>query len=384
MLQPHPGYDTLSSVDYYEELGVPRSASQDDIHHAWKRLARLFHPDLQTDPEMRQTAELQMRRLNHILSVLTQPLERMQYDLMLDRERSAPVLWDEGPVRRHVFRDLIRFDLKAAVWLAGGTLIAGILAALMLADLHSGSAVDRAASADVAVAKAPPLPDAMDSLESRIDQLRQKFPPPEASPDKSKNTLEGGPGTVPASPAPVEPPAAPASRSVSPEARPESRGSQQSHAPEARPTVQADLVRVPAAASPAVRPREATPLVQPDSSMTGLWRYNPPKQAARKPGLYVAERVEVGISEESGSLYGYYIAHYRVPHGGLSPDVTFKFSGKFGGDAVTGTWSAMNGNRGEIRLRSLSHNALEVVWVTTHMEHAKSLASGRVTMSRDN
>jgi len=94
--------------------------------------------------------------------------------------------------------------------------------------------------------------------------------------------------------------------------------------------------------------------------------------------------VEVGVSEESGVLYGYYTARYAVPDGGVSPDVNFKFSGVLGPNASTGTWAGTNGNRGEIRLRALSNDALEVVWVTNHVEHANSLASGKVTLSRAN
>jgi hypothetical protein len=92
----------------------------------------------------------------------------------------------------------------------------------------------------------------------------------------------------------------------------------------------------------------------------------------------------VGITEQSGVLYGYYTGHYLVPDGGVSPDVTFKFTGESGRDAATGTWAGVNGDRGEIRLRALPNNALEVVWVTTHMGRVSSLASGIVTLSRAN
>jgi hypothetical protein len=341
---------------------------------------------------MRETAELQMRRLNHILSVLTQPWERAQYDLLVDGEQSEPVHWDERLARRHRLRELFRFDRKAAVWLACGALISGIPAVMLLASLHGGYTTDRAASDDVAVAYAPPLPDATASLESRIDQLRQKFPPPEPSHASAENAAKEGSGMVQTPPAPTKPDVAPSSRFVSPEARPENRASEPRQAsatqppPVARPAVQADLARAaePAPSSPAPRPPEVMWPVRAASGLAGLWRYNSPKQTIQKPGLYAAEHVEVGISEESGVLYGYYTAHYLVPDGGVSPDVTFRFSGEPGRDAATGTWLGVNGNRGEIRLRALSNNALEVIWVTTHMAHARSLASGRVTLSRAN
>ncbi len=32
--------------DYYEVLGLPRNATQDDIRRAYRKLARKYHPDL--------------------------------------------------------------------------------------------------------------------------------------------------------------------------------------------------------------------------------------------------------------------------------------------------------------------------------------------------
>lgn len=57
-------------MDYYDELGLERSASADEVREAWRTLARLLHPDRQQDPELRAHAERQMRRLNEMAGVL--------------------------------------------------------------------------------------------------------------------------------------------------------------------------------------------------------------------------------------------------------------------------------------------------------------------------
>src|ERR1700690_417633 len=70
-------------MDYYEELGVHRVAEVEEIRHAWRNLARLLHPDQQQEEGLRLLAEKQMKRLNEICAVLTDPVERLRYDRSL-------------------------------------------------------------------------------------------------------------------------------------------------------------------------------------------------------------------------------------------------------------------------------------------------------------
>ena len=62
--------------DYYQTLGVPRDASADDLKHAYRRLARKFHPDLNKGPE----AEASFKELGEAYEVLKDPEKRAAYD----------------------------------------------------------------------------------------------------------------------------------------------------------------------------------------------------------------------------------------------------------------------------------------------------------------
>ena len=62
--------------DAYRLLGVPPSASPDEVQAACRRLARTFHPD--RNASSRATREMQV--VNAVRSVLTDPDERARYD----------------------------------------------------------------------------------------------------------------------------------------------------------------------------------------------------------------------------------------------------------------------------------------------------------------
>src|SRR5215212_8456191 len=65
--------------DYYQVLGIPRTASADDIKKSYRRLARQFHPDLHSGGKKAEM-EKKFKELNGAHEVLSDPDKRKKYD----------------------------------------------------------------------------------------------------------------------------------------------------------------------------------------------------------------------------------------------------------------------------------------------------------------
>jgi molecular chaperone DnaJ len=68
----------MAKKDYYEVLGVPRTASADDIKGAYRRLARQYHPDVAK--ENPKVAEERFKEVSEAYEVLANPETRQRYD----------------------------------------------------------------------------------------------------------------------------------------------------------------------------------------------------------------------------------------------------------------------------------------------------------------
>ena len=87
--------------DYYSALGIDRTASDDEVRKAYRKLARKYHPDVSKEPD----AEKRMRDINEANDVLRDKEKRAAYDALADRvargghpegDFQPPPGWDTG------------------------------------------------------------------------------------------------------------------------------------------------------------------------------------------------------------------------------------------------------------------------------------------------
>lgn len=75
---------SMAEDDYYAILGVSKSATEDEIQKAYRKLARKYHPDLHADASDREkeNAKQQFQRVQQAYDVLSDKKKRRMYDQM--------------------------------------------------------------------------------------------------------------------------------------------------------------------------------------------------------------------------------------------------------------------------------------------------------------
>src|SRR6185437_13480404 len=83
--------------DYYEVLGLPRTATQDEVRRAYRKLARKYHPDVSQQAD----GEERFKELGEAYQVLKDTEKRAAYDRLGrqwqdGQDFQPPPDWDEG------------------------------------------------------------------------------------------------------------------------------------------------------------------------------------------------------------------------------------------------------------------------------------------------
>lgn len=129
--------DTRTLGDLYEELGVPRDATRDDVVIAFRRRAKALHPDARPDDA---EAEERFKRLGTAYAVLVDPVRRARYDAgltsgtagasgSLGGERSAAVP-TRVPTPGTTARGAFRLTRRGAWWAVSGGVVLVVLGLL--------------------------------------------------------------------------------------------------------------------------------------------------------------------------------------------------------------------------------------------------------------
>jgi curved DNA-binding protein CbpA len=344
-------------ITFYEELGVSPAASSEEIRDAFRTLVRLLHPDQQTDAQLKEVAERQMRKLNRIYAVLSDPQRRRQYDEVLDYEE--PEVAAGRTFKPGVVKAAGRMGWVVAILLSAGLLI-------WLASEATPGPQSRVRDQNAATAAPPPgFAGSAGDQESLIATLRSDLGAVTRQRDAAIRELSQLRGTAGV-------------------ARP--IGSADSDLTEIKPPA-ITLTELPSAAKlpvftnfpPARLGNAAGP------KLAGFWLYVKPPQGRhyKSEGRYPPEYIEATIAEQNGTISGKYRARFQIADPAISPDVNFTFTGNASADPLTtGAWTGPGGAKGKLTLRFTSANSLRIDWNATALGTRQGIEADTAILTR--
>jgi len=360
-------------MTYYEELGVVPNASVEEIRRAYKSLVRLLHPDRFPDESLKQLAELQMRRLHQMLALLSDPAERLRYDIRLRVSSEAPNPQTMETLLRPATKSFWSRSWATGLcaWLppvVGFGLFVGVMIYYggggreFIPNSVAASTEDRV----IAPSSPPPVttvskPRAAsegvnpESLRTQLREAQQELVALHAERQKLLEQL---------------------GRAARP---PQSEESFPELPPGPKPvTLDNRGVTTLVHLEPAIieAPRAAPP------RLTGHWYYVPDPHQVTAAGVYTPEYVELQLTEDGQAIRGRYHARYRITDQVISPEVVFQFEGPSDAPIVRLPWTGAGDSKGAVTLRLVSADQLFVSWTTTRLSADLNLASGMAQLTR--
>jgi DnaJ domain len=328
-------------LSYYEDLGVAPDASPEQIRETYRALARLLHPDPHTDPVLKRAAEGQMRRLNAIYAVLSDPERRRRYDAQQNGYVEAPV--PVPMVMRTPKAVLVRTRIGTGslIWMGAAVVSVG---AIFWLSVQGQSKPWRNTQVRAAEAQASQTYGQMEPAEPAVTARR-------ANEIRREEKLS------------VLPPVPPPVREV--------------ETLEPPPRVETPPLELP----PALALQPPLPALA-EKHFGGFWAYMYDRNFRRKAGTYAPQFIETSIEEKDGAIHGKFKARYLIPDRPVSPNVRFEFEGKPEGTSAKLPWKGEGGSQGELEIHLISATEMEFIWHATELGQSLALGSGTAILLR--
>jgi curved DNA-binding protein CbpA len=371
-------------IDYYEELGVERNARPEEIRDSFRALARLLHPDHQQDEHLKSIAEKQLRRVNRIYAVLSDPERRRRYDELLAEDFTPPTIvfspgaFPDGSqvnakklISRFVWAGAAVLGVAIVIWVATDQPSVPVYSAeRQVVQAHAPAAASQETQ-DVDIApqtgagqtgiSQPENPEQLSLLRAQLRAMRLER-------DEARRELAklGGrqPGVTRVG------------------------GTQMAEGPavsspnlELTPPHIVQAPARPAIASMGTEFRSARPPLSEAHQFAGFW-YFARGTGPRPKNLYPPEFIEATLTETNGVVRGRYRSRYQIVDRAISPDVNFEFTGTPAGMTLNCAWSGAGGAKGQLTLRMTGENDLKVDWSASEIGTVQGLSSGTAVLTR--
>ena len=362
-------------MTFYEELGLSERASADEIKDAYRSLMRLLHPDHVQDPELRRVADLQVKKLNRVYEILSDPERRRRYDLeqQESERRVAPVIFrpPQPPPRKRL--------VTRSSALSVGAVAAFAILLIWMASRQTTAGPDYSSGASLAEPElqpdhheAPPVPTSKPAVEAtapqrntsaelEAGQLRERL----AQVINERDAAIAEVNRLRSEPSPQKPRAVKADEFRPDEYKDEHKTEERKKELAFTPPPEIAHPTQAAPALPVGPPIEAAQ--PPRNPIAGKWVYRPGDSPSKNKELYPPEFIETSISEDNGEVRGTYRARYHVVDRPVPPEVNFQFAGRLTGDSGSVPWSGSGGSRGEVTFRLMADHSLKVDWVASHL-----------------